>query len=148
MTRTQNPQCEARNSNRAIRTSNFEFRVSNSGYILFEVIIAVTIFSLAVVGLMRVLDTSLDSANLFARDTAIRYGLQSILTEAQHQELANMTLERTDEALGAVYRTEIEPLQLASGGGSTLSNLYVLRAIATIGDEQEVAEIWIYRERE
>ncbi len=76
---------EIRNSSRAMRISNFEFGAS-SGYILFEVIIAVTIFSLAIVGLMRVLDTSLETANLFARDTAIRYGLQSILTEARHQD--------------------------------------------------------------
>ncbi len=58
-----------------------------------------------------------------------------------------MTLERADEAMGVVYRTEVEPLQLASGSGSTLRDLYVLRAIASYDDEQEIAEIWIYRER-
>lgn len=123
-------------------------RRQQGGYILFEVIIAVTIFSLAIVGLMRVLDTSLQSANYFARDTAIRYGLQSILTEARHQELENMVLVQRDEAMGVEYRTEVEPLQLASDSGSSLSGLYVLRATASYEGEQEVAEIWIYQEEE
>tara|TARA_R110002096_G_scaffold91625_22_gene207387 strand:- start:634 stop:1014 length:381 start_codon:yes stop_codon:yes gene_type:complete len=116
----------------------------DGGYILFEVIIAVTIFSLAIVGLMRVLDTSLNSANYFACDTAIRYGLQSILTEARHRDLGNMILVQRDEAMGVEYRTEVEPLQLASDSGGALSGLYILRATATYDGEQEVAEVWIY----
>ena len=111
-----------------------------------------TIFALAAGGLIRVLQSSSETANMFARDTAIRYGLHAIVTEARHLDVREMQIEHTDELLGIVYRTEVDRLQLENSGGKNLKDLYQLTATATsMGVEAEVlesAEIWVYRPRE
>ena len=120
-----------------------------AGYLLFEVIIAITIFSLSFVGLMRVLKQSQDSATQFALEAHIRYGLEAILTEVRNRPIEEMVQEQTDTLLGVVYHTEVEPLALATEEGTPLSDLYLLRARATYERggraEEDVAEIWIYR---
>lgn len=122
---------------------------SQAGYLLFEVIIAVTIFSLSFVGLMRVLKQSQDAASQFAFEAHVRYGLEAILTEVRNRPIEEMVQEQTDALLGVVYHTEVEPLALSNQDGTPLSNLYLLRAKATYQHggktEEDVAEIWIYR---
>jgi len=126
-------------------------RKREAGYMLLEVILATTIFAIAMVGLFRVLQVSMSTSNDFARDTAIRYGLQSIITEARHKDLEEMNLEQMDEEMEIAYRTEVEPLPL-DGENGNLANLYKLTATATFlgnyGEEQVKAEVWIYRDPE
>lgn len=124
-------------------------RRSEGGYLLVEVIIAVAIFSLSFVGLMRVLRQSQDAAGQFAFEAHLRTGLEAILAEARNRPLSEMAREETDSLLGIVYQTEIEPLTLNSEEGTLLRNLYLLRARATYdhgqGPEEDIAELWIYR---
>lgn len=125
---------------------------SDRGYLLLEVIIAITIFSLSFVGLMRVLRQSQDAASQFAFETHVRFGLDSLLAEVRNRPIEEMAREETDSLLGVVYQTEVEPLSVSNEEGVPLTDLYCLRAWATYnrgqGDELEVAEIWIYRPEE
>ncbi len=120
----------------------------NPGYILLEVVMAVAIFALAMVGLFKVLQVSMQTSNEFAQQTAVRYGLQSILTEARHRSLESMALDRIDEDLEITYRTEVEQLNLTNEQGGSLQGLYKLTATASysspFGETTETAELWIY----
>ena len=125
---------------------------NDRGAILFEVLIAMTIFALSAVSLIALLQSSAETANMYARDTSIRYGLHAIITEARHLDVREMQTEYVDELLGIVYRTEVDRLQLENSGGKNLRDLYRLTATATsTGPENEIletAEIWVYRPRE
>ena len=122
------------------------------GYILLEVIIAVTIFSLSFVGLIRVLHQSQENATECAFESQVRSGLEAILAEAQNRPLEEMAQEQTDPLLGIVYHTQYEPLGLSSQDGTSLKDLYKLQARATYnrgrGQEEDIAEIWIYHPEE
>jgi type II secretory pathway component PulJ len=125
---------------------------SPDGYILLEVIIAMTIFSLSFVGLIRVLHQSQENATACAFEGQVRSGLEAILAEAKNRPLEEMAQEQTDPLLGIVYHTQCEPLGLSSQDGTSLKDLYKLRARATYTrsgrQEEDVAEIWIYHPEE
>ena len=115
---------------------------------LYEVLIAVTIFALAVVGMVKLLNMVVTTSNEFAYDAAIRRGLESILAEARQRELAEMAIEVNDENLGVTYRTTVEALALNTQNGQTLTDLYTLTATATyqVGAQQQeqTAQVWIH----
>jgi len=119
------------------------------GYLLYEVLIAVTIFALAGLGMVKLLSMAVQTSNEFAFDAAVRRGLESILAEARQKEIAEMTLETNDEAMGVVYRTTVEALPMSTENGQTLTDLYTLKATATYelaGKQvEDSAEVWIYR---
>ena len=54
-----------------------------SGFLLLEVIVALTVFSLVAVGLAVALQSSIDASNRLARDLAVREGLEGMLVEAR-----------------------------------------------------------------
>ncbi|MEO0445926.1 MAG: hypothetical protein AAF191_07610 [Verrucomicrobiota bacterium] len=122
------------------------------GYLLLEVILAVTIFALSFVGLMRVLQLSQRTATEFAWDTHLQFGLEAILAEASVRPPDDMQMENQDDVLGIVYRTVAEPLEFSASTGNSLDDLYRLRAIATFdrgrGPETQEAERWLYRPEE
>ena len=126
-------------------------KVPNShAYILFEVMIAVAIFSIAAVGLANSLNATIEAANYLDRQTAIRYGLESILAEAkQKPKRDEMVIQIEDEVLGVNYRTEIEPLSLVNQKGDALDGLYRLIAIAEYHDahneRREQVEVYVHR---
>ena len=125
---------------------------TRGGYILLEVLIAVTIFAIAFAGLIKVLGTTIEVSNEIAFNRTLRYGIESILTEARHRDLEDMSIEYIDEALGVVYQTSVEELQFANSDGKTLGDMYALRAVAvSTTDANEIlrsAEVWIYDEDE
>ena len=87
-------------------------RAVAGGYVLLEIIIALTVFAVAVGGLTSVLHASLDSANALRRSAAIRRGLEAMLIEArQKPKREEMALTATDPALGLEYRSSIEEVK-------------------------------------
>jgi prepilin-type N-terminal cleavage/methylation domain-containing protein len=82
-------------------------RAARGGYVLLEMIIALTVFAIVVTGLARVLHSSLDAANLLRRQAAIRHGLESILVEAKTKpKREEMRMSYKDDALGVEFRSE------------------------------------------
>jgi len=59
------------------------------GYILLELIIALTIFAIAVVGLAKSLNTTLEVGNIMNRDYAVRIGLQSFVEEVKRKAISH-----------------------------------------------------------
>jgi len=83
-------------------------RAARGGYVLLEMIIALTVFAIVVTGLARVLHSSLDAANLLRRQAAIRHGLESILVEAKTKpKREEMRMTYKDDALGVEFRSAL-----------------------------------------
>lgn len=116
------------------------------GYILFELVIALTIFSIAVLGLARALSDSLQIVNTMNRETAIRIGLRSFLEERRKKPIADIPGAADDLRLGCTYTTTLEPANLQNRDGRTLSNLYTLTAKAayTVGNEAQEESVMVY----
>jgi len=120
------------------------------GYILLELIIALTIFAIAVVGLAKSLNTTLEVGNIMNRDYAVRIGLQSFVEEVKRKAISDMATTATDERLGATYTSTVDSLSLTvPRSGAQLSDCYRLTATAvyTVGSEQrdETIELWLYQ---
>jgi hypothetical protein len=130
-----------------VRTERPEAR--RSGYLLFEVILAVTVFALAFLGFVRLVNQVSRTANELALERTVHDGLAAILHEAKQRDLAAMALQTQDAITGIDYRTEVEPLALASAAGSPLPDLHRLRAIARFSlagkEETRTVELWIHR---
>ncbi|MDA7597497.1 hypothetical protein N8813_01075 [bacterium] len=119
------------------------------GYALLDVILAVSVFALVGTGVIRSLH-QIQEASTFGRfDRLVQYGLESALTEAKYKPVREMQSEIFDEALGVTYTTAVEQLDVATGDGNALRDLYKLTTTATFSDssgqQEEVAEIYVYQ---
>lgn len=120
------------------------------GYVLLEIIIALTVFAVVVTGLAGALHSSLDAANLLRRQAAIRRGLESILVEAKARpKREEMPMKNRDDALGIEYHSELEELKWVNRRRQPVKGLYILRAVATdlrlAKPLKETAEVYVYR---
>lgn len=124
-------------------------RRRTGGYVLFEVVLAVAVFSIVVAGLAKSLITAIEASNAVERDIAIRLGLDSVLREARIRPRKEMALTYNDEKLGIAYRTELAPLDLSNFDGEKVGGLYILRATAVYEEagreETATAEIYVHR---
>ncbi|MFN0127068.1 MAG: hypothetical protein ACKV19_10345 [Verrucomicrobiales bacterium] len=125
------------------------------GYVLLEIIIALTVFAVAIAGLCAVLHSSLDSANALRRSAAIRRGMEALLIEArQKPKREEMALTSADPMLGMEYRSSLQELKWSNRKGEPVRGLFLLRveahdtraAAAGRGTEPaDVAEVYVYR---
>lgn len=125
-------------------------RGGGAGYVLLEIIIALTVFAVVVAGLASILHSSLDSANLLRRQAAVRRGLESILVEAKAKpKREEMPISYKDEGLGLEFRSELEELKWVNRRGLPVKGLYILRAVATdlraSKPLNDSAEVYVYR---
>lgn len=124
--------------------------LSCPGYVLLEIIIALTVFAIVVAGLASALHSSLDAANLLRRQASLRRGLESILVEAKAKpKREEIPMTYRDEALGVEFRSELEELKWVNRRGKPVKGLYILRALASdlrLGKPlNETAEVYVYR---
>lgn len=133
-------------------TSPSSSRGPASGYILLELIIALSIFAIGVLGLARALNGSVEVANILNKDQRVRLGLRSFLEEVRRKPLSEMTLSTTDVASGVTYTSSIERVALTTTSGSTLNDLYNLKVVAaySAGNEQreETVDVYVYKPAE
>lgn len=119
------------------------------GYVLFEVILALTIFAVAVVGLTQSLNVSLEAAGRLNRENAIRTGLRSFIEETRRKEVADMATEARDERLGVTFSSTVEELSMKNVDGTVLNDLYVLHAKAAWGEstdtQEETVDLYVYK---
>ena len=101
------------------------------GYILIEMVIALTIFAIAALGLANSLGTSLQAANLLNRENTIRIGMRSFIEELRRKPLADMSTTIVDEALGVTYTSVVDESGIATSSGRTLNDLYTLTVTAS-----------------
>lgn len=129
------------------RTGKFVLRPN--GYILLELIIALSMFAIGVLGLARALNTSLDVANILNKDQRVRIGMRSFLEEMRRKPLSEMAGSITDVPSGVTYTSTIERVAITTTRGETLNDLYDLKVIATYtaGNEQreESVDVYVYK---
>lgn len=120
------------------------------GYVLLEIIIALTVFAVVVTGLAGLLHSTLDSSNLLRREAAVRRGMESILMEAREKpKREEMLLSHRDESLGVEFRSELEEVKWINRNGQAVRGLYLLIATAyELGGRKTTrdrAEVYVYR---
>ena len=122
----------------------------SQGYVLLEIIIALTVFAIVATGLAGLLHSSLDSANLLRRQASIRRGLEAILLEArQKPKREEMALTYRDEALGMEFKSDLEEVKWINRTGQPVRGLYLLSAVASDfrrpPPPHDRAEVYVYR---
>jgi len=118
-------------------------------YLLLDVVMAVTVFAIAMTGIVAAINRITQTSGYYARDMQVQYGMDAMLVEARHRPVEEMGFERNDENLGVLYRTEIEPLNQVNSEGDALEGLYTLKVSAIFlegnEDETDSAEVIVYR---
>ena len=119
------------------------------GYILLELIIALAIFAIGVLGLARSLNASMEVANILNKDQRVRIGMRSFLEEIRRKPLNEMSVSTTDALLGVTYTSSAEPVALTMTRGNTMQDMYNLKIIASyaVGSEQreESVDVYVYK---
>ena len=120
-----------------------------SGYILFELVIALTIFALAVLGLAKSLNQALETANLLKRDQIIRIGMRNFLEEIRRKPLTEMSTSQMDTTYGVTYTSSTEPVTLRTTSGGPLSDIYNLTIKATSSfdgvPQDDTLNVYVYK---
>jgi Tfp pilus assembly protein PilV len=121
-------------------------RHRRSGYILFELVLALGIFAIAVLGLAKSLNQALETANLLKRDQIIRIGMRNFLEEIRRKPLADMSTTSMDTTYGVTYTSSTEPVTLRTTSGSNLTDIYnlTIKATSSFNDVPEEATLSVY----
>lgn len=135
--------------------SNFKFQQQQvpfrhlPAYILLELVIALSIFAIAVLGLANSLSTSLEVANILNKENAVQIGMRSFIEELRKKPLADMETNFTDINLGVTYTSKMVPLGIRNGSGNTLRDLYDLQVTALYsfaGEERtDTVSVYVYK---
>lgn len=119
------------------------------GYILFELVLAITIFSIAVLGLAKSLNQALDTANLLRRDHIVRIGMRNFFEEIRRKPLTEMSTSFMDTTYGVTYTSTTEPVSLRTTNGSTLTDLYNVTITASSSfngiPEEATLSVYVYK---
>lgn len=119
------------------------------GYILFELVLALTIFAIAVLGLAKSLNQALETANLLKRDQIIRIGMRNVFEELRNKPLAKMSTTITDTTYGISYTTSTEALSLKTTNGGILNDMYKLTIHATSSfdgvPQEDTLDVYVYK---
>ncbi len=132
----------------AISTSQ---RIKNGprGFVLWEVMLALTIFCIVVVALTSALQQTVDASIMIRDESQVRIELQNILTEsgAQKLKVGKSNVQQGDGRIH--YEREIRLVQAKNGKGVPVPNLYdiVVRANwrSSGRDRSEQAEVVVYQ---
>ena len=118
------------------------------GYILLELVIALAVFAIAVVGLAKALNNSLATANIINRDYAVRLAMRSFLEEVRRKSLADMATTTQDPNLDLTLTSTVEPLEIRMKQGGALEDMYTLTVTAnyTAGGQprDESVFVWVH----
>lgn len=124
-------------------------RLVSRGYILFELVLALTIFAIAVLGLAKSLNQALETANLLKRDQIIRIGMRNVFEELRNKPLAKMSTTISDTTYGITYTTSTEALSLKTTSGGILSDMYKLNIHATSSfdgvPQEDTLDVYVYK---
>lgn len=124
-------------------------RTPRRGFILFELVLALSIFAIAVLGLAKALNQALETANLLKRDQIIRIGLRNFFEEVRNKPLAQMSLSKMDTTYGISFTSTTEALSLKTTNGGVLSDMYNLTIHATSSfdgvPQEDTLSVYVYK---
>jgi hypothetical protein len=115
-------------------------------YILFELVLALGIFAIAVLGLAKSLNQALETANLLKRDQIIRIGMRNFLEEIRRKPLTDMSTSMMDTTYGVTYTSVTEPVTLRTTSGTNLTDIYnlTIKATSSFNEVPEEATLSVY----
>ena len=115
-------------------------------YILFELVLALGIFAIAVLGLAKSLNQALETANLLKRDQIIRIGMRNFLEEIRRKPLTDMSTSIMDTTYGVTYTSVTEPVTLRTTSGTNLTDIYnlTIKATSSFNEVPEEATLSVY----
>lgn len=113
---------------------------------LLEAVLALSIFIVAVVGMIKSLNVGLDADYEQQRLTTMRLNLQSLLDESLADPPIKTVMETAPDGFHVRYRREIEPVDVLLSNNIKLSNLFkiTVTAIDTQRDDRVIGTLWTY----
>jgi prepilin-type N-terminal cleavage/methylation domain-containing protein len=106
--------------------------VRRDGFTLLEVVLAVGIFSIAVVTFAATIDAGLDANRAQSREIAIRLALETLAVRARAERLQPGRASYPEDPQWKVkYEREIKPLRFVGDDGKSLNHLYEVHLIAS-----------------
>lgn len=113
---------------------------------LLEVVLALSIFIVAVVGLLKCLSAGLDADYLQQRNTNTRLNLQSLLDEALASPPTPEVTKFPADVFHVSYQRKIQPEEVRMPDGKELQNIFKISVVAmdTKKDNRVIAELWTY----
>lgn len=126
---------------------------SSRAFVLLEIVIALTIFSVAVLGLAQCLKDVFSTANKVNRAQAVRFALRSFLEEVRRKPVSDMTMSSTDDRLHATFASTVKPLSVTyPPTGNVLTDLYQLTATASyeVSGQPQIAtvRVWVFQNQQ
>lgn len=121
----------------------------SGGYMLLEVILALSIFIIAVVGLLQCLNAAIGADYLQQRETNVRLNLQSLLDESLAKPPIEEKTDFPEDKFHIRYRREITPVRVKLNNGKDLKDIYQITTVAmdTRKDNKIIGELWTYASR-
>ena len=119
---------------------------SKKGFMLLEVVLALAIFLVAVVGLIKSLNAGLDADYEQQRLTTMRLNLQSLMAEAMAKPPAAGRMEVSADIFQVSYTREIRPAEVRIASGKKLNNVFKITVTAydTRRDNRVIGTLWTY----
>jgi type II secretory pathway pseudopilin PulG len=122
------------------------------GYILLELIIALTIFAISVLGLAKALSNSMEVASILNKDHAVRMSMRSFLEELRRKPLADIPQTQTDAATGATLTSAIDKQDMTDDDGNNFTDVYKINISASYTAagqaRDESVSVLLYRTQE
>lgn len=120
-----------------------------SGYMLLEAVLALSIFLVAVVGLLRCLSAGLTADYEQQRLTTMRLNLQSLLDESLALQPREETTEVPENVFHVRYRRQVSPAKVRLTNGRDLQGIFKISVVAmdTKKDNKVIGELWTYASR-
>lgn len=119
------------------------------GYILFELVIALSIFAISVLGLAKALNHALELANQLRREQIIRIGMRNFLEEIRRKPLTEISMSTMDTTYGVTYTSSTEPVSLRTTSGNTLTDIYnlTIKATSSFNDtpQEDTLSVYVYK---
>lgn len=117
-----------------------------SGYMLLEVVLAMSIFVIAVVGLLRCLSAAQDADYQQRRLTNTRLNLRSLLDESMASPPKEESRVYAADAFHVRYQRIVKPERVRLGGGKELQDIFKVTVVAqdTTKDNRAIGELWTY----
>jgi prepilin-type N-terminal cleavage/methylation domain-containing protein len=119
------------------------------GFVLWEMLLALSIFSIVALSLTTALQQAADTARLLRQDSQVRHDLESILAESSTTKLA---AGKTDIPLGdqrVRYEREVAPVQAKNSKGQPLDHFWRITVRAswqeTNQSRSSQAELIVYQ---
>ncbi|MBU3664780.1 MAG: type II secretion system protein [Chthoniobacterales bacterium] len=133
-----------RSAHRRHRRGKFLRTVKKSGFTLFEILIALAMFSLALGGLAIALDRIVEANALLRSEAGMRQQLESLLDQAMALPIETLAegRETGPDAMGVKYSVSAEQAEIRDKNDAVLPGLWwiTVRAEWTDGNEKQERE--------